>query len=177
MIQYNTYPYINADNIPSLSLYRYLFHLDEKIVTDERTRIKEFVAQFPQAILLNLSDSIFGQWGYVSLTMMEITLWARALQVDPSIDYFINLSGNDFPVQSLSSLEEYLASDAVYGKSLVADFGRNPSTRWHYINLCGYNRMPKWCFLMSPNWSLEAGAFWRSGAIKNFMAGFFTGES
>ena len=114
-----------------------MFHVDADASVVERGYIAEFVRQFPQSTLVNIADSLKVQWGSISMVMMEITLWIKLLQLDPAVDYLINLSGNDFPVQSLQALEEYLASDEVYGKTLLADFKNEPSTRWHYINLLG----------------------------------------
>lgn len=91
----------NADNY-------YLIHLDKKADAGLSKDIKCFLADYPNAFVLESTNVV---WGGYSMVQAELKGMNFLLSMHTDWDYFINLSGQDFPLKSQAYIQDYLAKD------------------------------------------------------------------
>lgn len=86
----------------------YLIHLDKKTATDIYEDIKAFLAEFPNTHIL---ESVNVVWGGYSMVQAELNGMKYLLTLNIEWDFFINLSGQDYPLKSQKIIREYLTKN------------------------------------------------------------------
>jgi hypothetical protein len=83
----------------------YLIHLDKK--SDKKTcdEVKLFLRDFPNAHILDSENVV---WGGYSMVQSELNGIKFLLDIDLKWDFFINLSGQDFPLKSQEIIRNFL---------------------------------------------------------------------
>lgn len=83
----------------------YLIHLDRSAGPAMAADIARFIAPYQGAEILRARNVL---WGGYSLVDAELRGMARLLEMDKNWKYFINLSGQDFPLKSQSYIRGFL---------------------------------------------------------------------
>jgi len=83
----------------------YLVHVDKRSGVGLQTEIQDFLSSFANASLLK-SQSIL--WGGYSLVDAELRGIEELLKISPKWEFFINLSGQDFPLKSQAHIQDFL---------------------------------------------------------------------
>jgi len=83
----------------------YLVHVDKRAGIDLYKEVRSFIADFPNAHLLN-SQSVV--WGGYSMVDAELRGMKKLLKLSTKWDFFINLSGQDFPLKPQSVIKDFL---------------------------------------------------------------------
>lgn len=83
----------------------YLIHLDRSAGSAMAADIAEFIAPYQGAEILPARKVL---WGGYSLVDAELRGMKRLLEMDKNWKYFINLSGQDFPLKSQSYIRGFL---------------------------------------------------------------------
>ena len=72
----------------------YLIHVDKNSGPELDSGIRDFLSAYPNAAILKSEKAL---WGGYSLVDAALRGMAELLQMSPDWEYFINLSGQDFP--------------------------------------------------------------------------------
>jgi Core-2/I-Branching enzyme len=83
----------------------YLIHLDKKASNDIYDDIKDFLTDFPSTYILESENVV---WGGYSMVQAELNGISYLLKLNLNWDFFINLSGQDYPLKSQKIIREYL---------------------------------------------------------------------
>lgn len=83
----------------------YLIHVDKRSGIALQKEIAVFLSGYPNASLLKSENM---QWGGYSLVDAELRGMAELLKVNAQWDFFINMSGQDFPLKSQESVFDFL---------------------------------------------------------------------
>jgi Core-2/I-Branching enzyme len=83
----------------------YLIHVDQSSGQALADDIAAFIREFENTEILPARRAL---WGGYSLVDAELRGMARLLEMDPNWTYFINLSGQDFPLKSQSYIRGFL---------------------------------------------------------------------
>lgn len=86
----------------------YLIHLDKKADKEFYDDIKEFLSGFPNSYILESENVV---WGGYSMVQVELNGMKYLLDINVEWDYFINLSGQDFPLKSQNIIREFLTEN------------------------------------------------------------------
>lgn len=86
----------------------YLIHLDKKASNKVHENVKKFLANSPNASLLD-SESVV--WGGYSMVQVELNGIKELLRLYTDWDFFINLSGQDFPLKTQEYIQNYLGEN------------------------------------------------------------------
>lgn len=86
----------------------YLIHLDKKAESNTRADVEEFLADYPNAYILESKNVV---WGGYSMVQAELNGMKYLLDINATWDFFINLSGQDFPLKSQESIRDYLSQN------------------------------------------------------------------
>ncbi|MDX1959981.1 MAG: beta-1,6-N-acetylglucosaminyltransferase [Leptospiraceae bacterium] len=86
----------------------YLIHIDGKTNIDTYEEIQEFILDYPNTYLLESENVV---WGGYSMVQAELNGMKYLLEVNANWDFFINLSGQDFPLQSQEFIQDYLGKN------------------------------------------------------------------
>jgi len=92
----------------------YLVHVDKKVGIDLYKEVLSFLADFPNSHLLK-SQSVI--WGGYSMVDVELQGIKELLKISKKWDFFINLSGQDFPLKPQSVIEDFLKNNK--GKNFI----------------------------------------------------------
>jgi hypothetical protein len=92
----------------------YLVHLDKKAGPDIRKVVSRFLADYPNASILESENVV---WGGYSMVQAELNGMNCLLSKYPNWDFFINLSGQDFPLQTQKNIRLFLARNR--GKNFI----------------------------------------------------------
>lgn len=92
----------------------YLVHVDKKADTDLRKQVQSFLADFPNSHLLKSQNVV---WGGYSMVEAELRGMKKLLNLSTKWDFFINLSGQDFPLKSQTAIRSFLKEN--FGKSFI----------------------------------------------------------
>ena len=84
----------------------YLVHVDRRSAVGLQTEIQDFLSSFTNASLLK-SQSIL--WGGYSIIDAELRGIEELLKVSSEWEFFINLSGQDFPLKSQTHIQDFLS--------------------------------------------------------------------
>jgi len=91
----------------------YLIHIDKKTSLDIRQSIEAFLSDYANAYVMNSKNVL---WGGYSMVQAELDGMKFLLSKNINWDFFINLSGQDFPLKSQAFIRDYL------GKHLGVNF-------------------------------------------------------
>jgi hypothetical protein len=86
----------------------YLIHLDKKTDIDIYKDIEDFLTDFPNAWILESENVV---WGGYSMVQVELNGIKYLLSLNLAWDFFINLSGQDYPLKSQKIIREYLTNN------------------------------------------------------------------
>ena len=90
----------------------YLVHVDKRAGRDLYKEVLIFLADFPNSQLLRSQNVV---WGGYSMVDVELRGIRKLLKISAKWDFFINLSGQDFPLKPQSVIEDFLRQNK--GKS------------------------------------------------------------
>lgn len=84
----------------------YLVHIDKSSGVELDADIRDFLADFPNSeVLLGKTAT----WGGYSLVDAELRGMAQLLKMNRDWEFFINLSGQDYPLKSQASIIDFLS--------------------------------------------------------------------
>lgn len=83
----------------------YLVHVDKGAGVGLQTEIQDFLSGFTNASLLKSESTL---WGGYSLVDAELRSIEELLKISPKWEFFINLSGQDFPLKSQAHIQDFL---------------------------------------------------------------------
>lgn len=83
----------------------YVVHVDKRSHPALKAEMKNFLAVFPNTILLESKNAL---WGGYSLVDAELRGIKTLLQMSAKWEFFINLSGQDFPLKSQAQIKKFL---------------------------------------------------------------------
>lgn len=84
----------------------YLIHIDRKSNSKFTEEIQLFAVQFPNVYILESMNIVSGGF---SMIQAELNAMEFLLNVNQEWDYFINLSGEDYPLKSQNIIRKFLA--------------------------------------------------------------------
>lgn len=84
----------------------YLVHVDRRSAVRLQTEIQDFLSSFTNAFLLK-SQSIL--WGGYSMVDAELRGIEELLKISSEWEFFINLSGQDFPLKLQTHIQDFLS--------------------------------------------------------------------
>ncbi|MDI1296136.1 MAG: beta-1,6-N-acetylglucosaminyltransferase [bacterium] len=87
---------------------QYLVHVDKNSGTELAADIAEFLQPFANSAILPARKAL---WGGYSLVDAELRGMAQLLRMNPDWRYFINLSGQDFPLKSQAYIADFLTAN------------------------------------------------------------------
>lgn len=96
----------------------YLIHLDKKASMDTYEDIKYFLSSFPNTFILESENIV---WGGYSMVQAELNGMSYLLRLKIKWDFFINLSGQDYPLKSQKIIREYLTKNRGSNFLKIAD--------------------------------------------------------
>ncbi len=83
----------------------YLVHVDKRSEVELQAEIQDFLSGFTNASLLKSESTL---WGGYSLVDAELRGIEELLKISPKWEFFINLSGQDFPLKSQAHIQDFL---------------------------------------------------------------------
>lgn len=83
----------------------YLIHIDRKAKPDVTEEIQLYLIRFPNAYILESMNIVAGGF---SMIQAELNAMEYLLNVSREWDYFINLSGEDYPLRSQKIIRQFL---------------------------------------------------------------------
>jgi hypothetical protein len=83
----------------------YLVHVDKRSGVGLQTEIQDFLSSFANASLLKSQSTL---WGGYSLVDAELRGIKELLKIGSEWEFFINLSGQDFPLRSQTHIQDFL---------------------------------------------------------------------
>lgn len=86
----------------------YLVHVDKNSGPALQADIRDFLAAYPNAAVLESKKAL---WGGYSLVDAELRGMETLLEMGRDWDFFINLSGQDFPLMSQKRIRAFLAQN------------------------------------------------------------------
>lgn len=92
----------------------YLIHVDKKSGIALQKQIKDFLSAYPNAKMIKSKNTL---WGGYSLIDAELRGIQELLKMGSTWEFFINLSGQDFPLKSQSQIINFLKQN--YGKDFL----------------------------------------------------------
>lgn len=96
----------------------YLIHLDKKATINIYNDIKDFLANFSNTYILESKNVV---WGGYSMVQAELNGMNYLLKLNVQWDFFINLSGQDYPLKSQKIIREYLTQNKGSNFIKIAD--------------------------------------------------------
>jgi hypothetical protein len=106
----------------------YLIHLDKKTSEHIYDDIALFLASFPNAYILKSENVV---WGGYSMVQAELNGMQFLLNLNKKWDYFINLSGQDYPLKSQKIILDFLSENN--GQNFIK-FANQETTRPETMN-------------------------------------------
>ncbi|MEI7486711.1 MAG: beta-1,6-N-acetylglucosaminyltransferase [Chryseobacterium sp.] len=92
----------------------YLIHIDKKASLEIGLEVTAFLENYPNVHILKSENVI---WGGYSMVQAELDGMNYLLNMDAKWDYFINLSGQDYPLKSQKIIKDFLSKNN--GKSYI----------------------------------------------------------
>ncbi len=96
----------------------YLIHLDKKASIVIYDDLKKFLTHFPNTYILESENVV---WGGYSMVQAELNGMNYLLNLNVHWDFFINLSGQDYPLKSQKIIREYLTQNKGSNFIKIAD--------------------------------------------------------
>ncbi|HTN46324.1 MAG TPA: beta-1,6-N-acetylglucosaminyltransferase [Flavipsychrobacter sp.] len=85
---------------------QYLVHIDKKADNKTYEIIHQFLIQYPNAHIMESANIV---WGGYSMVQAELNGMKQLLSLGIKWDFFINLSGQDFPLKSQNDIRRFLS--------------------------------------------------------------------
>ncbi|KFF21993.1 glycosyl transferase [Chryseobacterium sp. JM1] len=92
----------------------YLIHIDKKANLEIGEDINVFLQKYPNVHILKSQNVV---WGGYSMVQAELDGMKYLLEMNMKWDYFINLSGQDYPLKSQEIIKDFLSKNN--GKSYI----------------------------------------------------------
>lgn len=92
----------------------YLIHIDKKAINKIGKEIITFLEPYPNVSVLTSENVV---WGGYSMVQAELDGMKHLLKMNAKWDYFVNLSGQDYPLKSQKIIRQFLAENN--GKSYL----------------------------------------------------------
>ncbi|MDF2552762.1 MAG: glycosyl transferase [Chryseobacterium sp.] len=92
----------------------YLIHIDKKANQEIGEEVRSFLEKYPNVHILNHENVV---WGGYSMVQAELDGMKYLLDMNAEWDYFINLSGQDYPLKSQKIIKNFLSKNN--GKSYI----------------------------------------------------------
>lgn len=92
----------------------YLIHIDKKASLEIGEEVTTFLEKYPNVHILKSENVI---WGGYSMVQAELDGMNYLLNMNAKWDYFINLSGQDYPLKSQRIIKDFLSKNN--GKSYI----------------------------------------------------------
>ncbi|ATC31035.1 glycosyl transferase [Caulobacter vibrioides] len=92
----------------------YLVHVDKNSGPALQAEIRDFLAAYPNAAVLESKKAL---WGGYSLVDAELRGMETLLEMGQNWDFFINLSGQDFPLMTQKRIRAFLAEN--HGREFI----------------------------------------------------------
>lgn len=92
----------------------YLVHVDRRSGVGLQTEIQEFLSSFTNASLLKSQSILLGGYSIVDAELRGIE---ELLRISSKWEFFINLSGQDFPLKSQTHIQDFLSRNR--GSNLI----------------------------------------------------------
>lgn len=86
----------------------YLIHVDKRGGVGLQAEIRDFLSSFSNAHLLESQNVV---WGGYSMVDVELRGIKELLKISAEWDFFINLSGQDFPLRSQVFIQDFLSQN------------------------------------------------------------------
>ncbi len=83
----------------------YLLHVDKRSGKKLYLQIQNMVKHYPNVSLLESQNVV---WGGYSMVNVELKAIKKLLEINTQWEYYINLSGQDFPLKSQTAIQTYL---------------------------------------------------------------------
>lgn len=83
----------------------YLIHVDKRSGLKLQKTIRDFLSHYPNASMMISKNAL---WGGYSLIDAELRGIQQLLKIGQDWEFFINLSGQDFPLKSQSDIKKFL---------------------------------------------------------------------
>lgn len=101
----------------------YLIHIDKKVEGGVSEDINQFLSDYPNASIIESSNV---DWGGYSMVQAELNGMNHLLELGIQWDFFINLSGQDYPLKSQEYIQQFLGENKKwnYIKVLNQEFDR-----------------------------------------------------
>ncbi len=84
----------------------YLVHVDKSSGSEIASDIRTFLADYPNSEVLPGKNAV---WGGYSLVDAQLRGMAQLLRMDGNWEFFVNLSGQDYPLKSQSYIADFLS--------------------------------------------------------------------
>ncbi len=112
----------------------YLVHVDKRSGIGLQTEIQDFLSSFANASLLKSQSTL---WGGYSLVDVELRGIEELLKIGSEWEFFINLSGQDFPLKSQTHIQDFLSRNIGNDFIRVANQSKiRPDTLSRIENYC-----------------------------------------
>lgn len=92
----------------------YLIHIDKKASQEIGENVRDFLKSYSNVHILDSENVV---WGGYSMVQAELDGMKYLLSMNAQWDYFINLSGQDYPLKSQKIIREFLSKNN--GKSYI----------------------------------------------------------
>lgn len=86
----------------------YVVHVDKNSGPELAADVAQFLASYQNAVMLESKKAL---WGGYSLVDAALRGMAKALEMSPDWEYFINLSGQDFPLKTQGRIKAFLRAN------------------------------------------------------------------
>ncbi len=96
----------------------YLIHIDKKAEQELGAEVESFLKDYPNVYILKSENVI---WGGYSMVQAELDGMNFLLNIDAKWDYFINLSGQDYPLKSQKIIRKFLTENNGKNYIKIAD--------------------------------------------------------
>jgi Core-2/I-Branching enzyme len=111
----------------------YLVHIDKKSTAFLHQEIRSLLSNYPNVRIMQPRDCI-----YCGYSMVDIELKAIEELLDEDWDFFMNLSGQDFPLQTQGSIRDYLTGKREQNFVHIIDVDRDWAaakfrTQWYFV--------------------------------------------
>lgn len=93
---------------------QYLIHVDKKAAKNLYKEIQTFLSDYSNTYLLKSQNVV---WGGYSMVDVELKGIKKLLKISKKWDFFINLSGQDFPLKPQSFIKDFLKANK--GKDFI----------------------------------------------------------
>lgn len=86
----------------------YLIHMDKKSTLQDSNDVRQFLSAYPNAYIMESTNVV---WGGYSMVQAELNGMNYLLSIQADWDFFINLSGQDFPLRSQKYIQQFLSKN------------------------------------------------------------------